>query len=122
MEDAVHDDHPSALSFERDRDVARAFSGWLAQLNHLVAMAPRRVVGVRGPAQDVDALRAMVQRQIAAGIHGLVPCGTTGEAAAGNGRAFLLIDNNPEAVGVMCRRLERFGPEVPKAGCEFKDS
>lgn len=33
-------------------------SGWLAQLNHLVAMAPRRVVGVRGPAQDVDALRA----------------------------------------------------------------
>ena len=48
--------------------------------------------------------------------------GTTGEAAAGNGRAFLLVDNNPEAVGVMCRRLERFGPEVPKAGCEFKDS
>jgi 4-hydroxy-tetrahydrodipicolinate synthase len=30
---------------------------------------------------DVDALRSMVQRQIAAGIHGLVPCGTTGEAA-----------------------------------------
>jgi 4-hydroxy-tetrahydrodipicolinate synthase len=30
---------------------------------------------------DVEALRAMVQRQIAAGIHGLVPCGTTGEAA-----------------------------------------
>ena len=32
-------------------------------------------------ALDVDSLRAMVQRQIAAGIHGLVPCGTTGEAA-----------------------------------------
>jgi 4-hydroxy-tetrahydrodipicolinate synthase len=32
-------------------------------------------------AVDVDAMRAMVQRQIAAGIHGLVPCGTTGEAA-----------------------------------------
>jgi 4-hydroxy-tetrahydrodipicolinate synthase len=30
---------------------------------------------------DVEALRALVQRQIAAGIHGLVPCGTTGEAA-----------------------------------------
>lgn len=30
---------------------------------------------------DLEALRVMVQRQIAAGIHGLVPCGTTGEAA-----------------------------------------
>lgn len=30
---------------------------------------------------DVEALRTLVQRQIAAGIHGLVPCGTTGEAA-----------------------------------------
>ena len=32
-------------------------------------------------APDIDSLRAMVQRQIASGIHGLVPCGTTGEAA-----------------------------------------
>jgi 4-hydroxy-tetrahydrodipicolinate synthase len=39
------------------------------------------VTPFRDGAVDVDALRAMVQRQIAAGIHGLVPCGTTGEAA-----------------------------------------
>lgn len=31
---------------------------------------------------DVDALRALVERQIENGIHGLVVCGTTGEAAA----------------------------------------
>lgn len=30
---------------------------------------------------DVKALRALVERQIAGGINGLVPCGTTGEAA-----------------------------------------
>lgn len=30
---------------------------------------------------DVEALRALVKRQIDGGIHGLVPCGTTGEAA-----------------------------------------
>jgi 4-hydroxy-tetrahydrodipicolinate synthase len=30
---------------------------------------------------DVDALRALVERQITGGIHGLVPCGTTGESA-----------------------------------------
>ena len=29
---------------------------------------------------DEPALRALVQRQIAAGVSGLVPCGTTGEA------------------------------------------
>jgi 4-hydroxy-tetrahydrodipicolinate synthase len=30
---------------------------------------------------DVDALKALVERQIDGGIHGLVPCGTTGESA-----------------------------------------
>lgn len=30
---------------------------------------------------DVEALKALVERQIAGGIHGLVPCGTTGESA-----------------------------------------
>jgi site-specific DNA-methyltransferase (adenine-specific) len=38
--------------------------------------------------------------------------GTTGEAAAKHGRRFLLVDDNPEAVGVMERRLARFEPEV----------
>lgn len=32
-------------------------------------------------AVDEAALRSLVQRQIAAGVHGLVPCGSTGEAA-----------------------------------------
>lgn len=30
---------------------------------------------------DVDALTALVEEQVAAGVHGLVPCGTTGETA-----------------------------------------
>ncbi|MCL4741688.1 MAG: RsmD family RNA methyltransferase [Phycisphaerales bacterium] len=37
--------------------------------------------------------------------------GTTGEAAAAHGRRFVLIDNNPEAVAVMAKRLGRFTPE-----------
>ena len=40
--------------------------------------------------------------------------GTFGEAAARHGRACLLVDNNPEAVEIMCRRLARFGPDVDK--------
>ena len=31
---------------------------------------------------DSNALRRLVDRQIEAGVQGLVPCGTTGEAAA----------------------------------------
>jgi site-specific DNA-methyltransferase (adenine-specific) len=38
--------------------------------------------------------------------------GTTGEAAALNGRDFLLVDENPEAVRVMAKRLARFEPEL----------
>jgi site-specific DNA-methyltransferase (adenine-specific) len=38
--------------------------------------------------------------------------GTTGEAAAANGRTFLLIDSNPDAVEVMAKRLARFDPEL----------
>ena len=37
--------------------------------------------------------------------------GTLGEAAARLGRDFLLVDNNPEAVQVMARRLAWAGPE-----------
>ncbi|MGC2433784.1 MAG: dihydrodipicolinate synthase family protein, partial [Desulfobaccales bacterium] len=29
---------------------------------------------------DEEAYRALIERQIGAGIHGLVPCGTTGES------------------------------------------
>lgn len=36
--------------------------------------------------------------------------GTTGEAAASQGRSFILIDSNPDAAQVMARRLRRFTP------------
>jgi site-specific DNA-methyltransferase (adenine-specific) len=38
--------------------------------------------------------------------------GTTGEAAARNGRGFVLIDEKPEAVEVMEKRLAAFQPEI----------
>lgn len=38
--------------------------------------------------------------------------GTTGEAAARNGRGFVLVDQSPEAVAVMQRRLAPFKPEI----------
>ncbi|RME59468.1 site-specific DNA-methyltransferase [Candidatus Parcubacteria bacterium] len=41
--------------------------------------------------------------------------GTTGEAAARNGRNFMLIDNNPDAIDVMANRLAAFRPEF--VGC-----
>jgi site-specific DNA-methyltransferase (adenine-specific) len=42
--------------------------------------------------------------------------GTTGEAAARNDRGYLLVDSNPEAIGVMARRLAWDAPEF--VGCE----
>ncbi|MDE0409027.1 MAG: DNA methyltransferase, partial [Alphaproteobacteria bacterium] len=41
--------------------------------------------------------------------------GTFGEAAARHGRACLLVDNNPEAVRIMERRLARFAAEVQES-------
>lgn len=38
--------------------------------------------------------------------------GTTGEAAARNGRGFILVDSNPEAVEVMARRLDFADPQI----------
>ena len=40
--------------------------------------------------------------------------GTTGEAAARNGRRFLLVDANPEAIAVMRERLAFADPEISK--------
>jgi site-specific DNA-methyltransferase (adenine-specific) len=37
--------------------------------------------------------------------------GTTGEAAARNGRGFVLVDDNPEAVEIAASRLAEFSPE-----------
>ena len=38
--------------------------------------------------------------------------GSFGEAAARHGREFVLVDNNPEAVRIMLKRLARYRPEV----------
>lgn len=38
--------------------------------------------------------------------------GTTGEAAAKHGRGFVLVDENPQAIEVMKKRLERYNPET----------
>jgi len=38
--------------------------------------------------------------------------GTAGEAAARHDRGFVLIDENPEAIAIMSKRLARWGPEV----------
>ena len=38
--------------------------------------------------------------------------GSFGEAAARNGRDFVLVDNNPEAIRVMVKRLSKFNPDV----------
>lgn len=38
--------------------------------------------------------------------------GTTGEAAANNGRGFVLIDENPDAVAIMQRRLAAHAPDL----------
>ncbi len=40
--------------------------------------------------------------------------GTTGEAAARHGRVFWLVDNHPEAIEVMTRRLARYAPRVER--------
>jgi site-specific DNA-methyltransferase (adenine-specific) len=42
--------------------------------------------------------------------------GTTGEAAARHGRGFVLVDDNPEAVAVMRRRLAAYRPEISVPG------
>lgn len=44
--------------------------------------------------------------------------GTLGEAAALHGRDFLLVDENPEAIAVMTRRLSRFEPELLVLGAD----
>ncbi len=48
--------------------------------------------------------------------------GTTGEAAVRNGREAVLVDNNPEAMRVMSRRLAFAGPTVHGSGIRADDS
>jgi len=38
--------------------------------------------------------------------------GTTGEAAAKHGRGFILVDESPDAIAIMRKRLKRYSPEA----------
>ena len=42
--------------------------------------------------------------------------GTTGEAAAKHNRRFILIDNSPEAIQTMAKRLTPYSPQFQ--GCD----
>ena len=47
--------------------------------------------------------------------------GTAGEAAARNGRSYILVDSNPEAARVMAARLARFTPSCEGMPAEAQD-
>jgi len=60
-------------------------------------------------------LRRMIQASTKPGdlvVDAFAGSGTTGEAAGELGRGFLLIDETPEAIAVMAKRLERFSPTI----------
>jgi site-specific DNA-methyltransferase (adenine-specific) len=60
-------------------------------------------------------LRRMIQASTKPGdlvVDAFAGSGTTGEAAGDVARRFLLVDQNPEAIDVMMKRLERFSPTV----------
>ncbi len=48
--------------------------------------------------------------------------GTTGESAARHGRSFILVDNNPEALEVMAKRLAALRPEFVNCQPDFTQS
>jgi 4-hydroxy-tetrahydrodipicolinate synthase len=64
----------------------------------------------RGGNVDHRALAALVEAQIAAGIHGLVPCGSTGEAAT------LTHDEHLEVVRTVVKAARRRVPVLAGAG------
>ena len=49
-------------------------------MNTIRGSIPALVTPIRGGAVDLPAFQALVARQAAAGTHGFVPCGTTGES------------------------------------------
>jgi 4-hydroxy-tetrahydrodipicolinate synthase len=63
-----------------------------------------------GKAVDTQALEALVEDQIAGGIHGLVPCGTTGESPA------LSHDEHVEVVRIVVRAAKGRVPVLAGAG------
>lgn len=65
-------------------------------------------------AVDHDALARLVERQVAAGIHGLVPCGTTGEAST-------VSDEERLAIFATCLRAAN-GKAIVAAGVGTNDT
>lgn len=63
---------------------------------------------------DTDALRALARWQVERGIHGLVPCGTTGEAAT------LDPDEHRQVIEIVVQAVEGRVPVV--AGCGSNDT
>ena len=59
---------------------------------------------------DEPAIRTLVDRQIEAGVAGLVPCGTTGEGAA------LSIDEHQRVVAIVCEQTASRVPVIAGAG------
>ncbi|MCB9600451.1 MAG: 4-hydroxy-tetrahydrodipicolinate synthase [Sandaracinus sp.] len=68
------------------------------------------VTPFRDGAIDEEALRELVERQIAGGIHGLVPCGTTGEGAT------LDYDEHVEVVRIVVEQTKKRVPVIAGAG------
>jgi len=62
-------------------------------------------------ALDEPAMRRLVDRQIAGGVQGLVPCGTTGEAAA------MSADEHERVVAVVVEQAAGRVPVLAGAGC-----
>ncbi|HRX86140.1 MAG TPA: 4-hydroxy-tetrahydrodipicolinate synthase [Phycisphaerae bacterium] len=60
---------------------------------------------------DEPAMRRLVDRQIAGGVQGLVPCGTTGEAAA------MTADEHERVVAVVADQAAGRVPVIAGAGC-----
>lgn len=59
---------------------------------------------------DEPALKRLVEQQIAGGIHGLVPCGTTGEAAT------LSVAEQLQVIEIVTRTVDRRVPVIAGAG------
>lgn len=60
---------------------------------------------------DERAMRQLVERQIAGGVQGLVPCGTTGEAAS------MTADEHERVVAVVVEQVAGRVPVIAGAGC-----
>lgn len=59
--------------------------------NSLIGAFTALITPLRDGEIDLDALRELVEFQIASGIHGLVPCGTTGESVTMTEREHALV-------------------------------